>query len=47
MLEGTIDISSLLLTLQQFRLLLALMLIRGSRIATTENAVSISGETQV
>lgn len=36
--------SILALTLQQFRLLFTLMLVHGSRIATTKNIVSISGE---
>lgn len=47
MFENTIDISSLLLTLQQFRLLLALMIIRRSCIATTKNIVRFSDKTQV
>lgn len=39
---------SLFLTLQQFRFLLTLLtLVRNSRVATTKDAVSISGEAQV
>lgn len=39
--------ATLLLTLQQLCLLLALMFVDGSCVAATEDAVSVSGEAQV